>query len=103
MRFFFPALRRAFFLYTGRQVVELVLSEGTKGPALADQKAAANADVVIFFGDDPTDEEIFTSLSTTDVGVKVGPGQTAARFALQDPASVVEAIEYLVGERRRLR
>ena len=89
-------------IIAGKQVVELVLSEGDKGTSLRDQKADADADVIVFFGDDVTDEDVFTSLTDSDVGVKVGPGGSAARFRVDGPSGVVEAVRHLVAERRRI-
>jgi trehalose 6-phosphate phosphatase len=89
-------------IVTGKQVVELVLSEGDKGTSLLDRKRALSADVIVFFGDDVTDEDVVTSLSGEDIGIKVGPEPSDARYRVDDPAAVVEAIEHLVAERRRV-
>jgi trehalose 6-phosphate phosphatase len=55
---------------------------------------------VLFVGDDVTDETAFVRLRDSDVGVKVGPGETAARYRVEDPEAVTELLEFLVGERR---
>ena len=44
----------------------------------------------MFLGDDVTDESVFEIMSETDISVRVGPGDTAARWRLADPADVSE-------------
>jgi trehalose 6-phosphate phosphatase len=80
----------------GKQVVEIVLAHGDKGTAVETFRTQHGCERIVFFGDDTTDEDVFTSLSSADVGVKVGSGPTAARFRVADPASVAEALSALV-------
>lgn len=83
----------------GNDVVELVVGEGHKGTAIAKVRSEFGSDVVVFFGDDITDEDVFETLGPRDVGVKVGPGPAAAAFRVSDPAAVVEAVEAIVAAR----
>ena len=46
-------------------------------------------DSLIYFGDEPTDENVFRLEELPVFGVKVGPGQTAARFRVPEPAQVL--------------
>jgi len=83
----------------GKEVVELVVGEGNKGTAIDGIRRREGSDAIVFFGDDITDEDVFEMLGADDVGVKVGPGPTAAEFRIPDPAAVVEAIEMLLAAR----
>ena len=72
----------------GKDVVELSVSEATKGRALADLRSQVGAGFVLYAGDDVTDERAFTTLGEDDVTIRVGPGATAARFRVKDPARI---------------
>lgn len=72
----------------GKDVVELGVLEVTKGQALAALRAELGVTLVAYAGDDVTDERAFATLEPTDVTVKVGPGETAARFRVADPEEV---------------
>ncbi len=84
----------------GKQVVELVLGGADKGQAIRRVRDEAGGAPVVFFGDDTTDEDVFAALGPGDVGVKVGEGDTRARFRVADPAGVAEALRRLAGARR---
>jgi trehalose 6-phosphate phosphatase len=51
-----------------------------------------DADCVIFFGDDTTDEDVFAVLAGHDVGVKVGDGPSLARYRVDTPSDVADAL-----------
>ena len=50
---------------------------------------------MIYIGDDTTDETVFDVLGPDDVGVKVGPGPTAAAYRVDDVSGVVEVLRAL--------
>lgn len=77
---------------TGKDVVEIAVLDTSKGLALTRLRDELGAAAVLYLGDDVTDERAFEALAPTDVTVKVGPGETAARFRV---ASVDEAAEVL--------
>jgi trehalose 6-phosphate phosphatase len=54
----------------------------------------------VFFGDDVTDEKAFARLTDSDIGVKVGPGQTLARYRVDSPDDVASALAVLLHARR---
>ncbi|MGB8362612.1 MAG: trehalose-phosphatase [Acidimicrobiia bacterium] len=81
----------------GKEVLEL--SVGTRTKADAVLEVGAEADAIIFIGDDRTDETVFERLHPEDVGVKVGEGDTAARFRVDDVAAVADLLETLVFSR----
>jgi trehalose-phosphatase len=80
-------------LLEGKEVLELTVATQTKGDAIV---ALADAgEGILYIGDDATDETVFSVLGPDDVGVKVGPGPTAARFRVKNVAEVVELLEAL--------
>jgi trehalose 6-phosphate phosphatase len=81
------------WLRRGHLVVEASVRPGTKSDAVARLRADAGAATVIFIGDDETDEEVFRTLGPPDVAVRVGPGETAARYRVADPPEVVELLQ----------
>lgn len=86
----------------GKMVIEIVVGHGDKGSAVATMREQWSAGAVVFFGDDVTDESVFVTLGPDDIGVKVGPGPTAAGFRVADPFEVAGALELLLGELRSL-
>ncbi|MDH4115918.1 MAG: trehalose-phosphatase [Acidimicrobiia bacterium] len=79
----------------GKRVVDVGLVAVDKGLAVAELRSRCAADAVFFAGDDTTDETVFAGLGPIDVGVKVGPGPTAARFRVDGPREVVTLLEQL--------
>ncbi|MEX2424020.1 MAG: trehalose-phosphatase [Acidimicrobiia bacterium] len=83
----------------GNRIVDVRLTGSTKGAAVLALREPE--EVVVFVGDDTTDETVFAVLGTHDVGIKVGPGETAASCRLADPRAVVTFLEDLVAARSR--
>lgn len=79
----------------GKKVVEVIMAEGDKGSAIETFRQRCAADAVVFFGDDTTDEDVFRTLQGTDVGVKVGPGPTAAVYRVDDTDGVAMCLAFL--------
>jgi trehalose 6-phosphate phosphatase len=75
-------------IMTGKMVVEASVLPVGKAAALARLKKAADADRLVFAGDDTTDELALRTIRPPDLGVKVGPGPTAAELRLPDPEGV---------------
>ncbi|MEN8234369.1 MAG: trehalose-phosphatase [Actinomycetota bacterium] len=86
----------------GKKVVEFVVGEGDKGTAVDHHRHVVEADRVVFFGDDVTDEDVFAVLGPVDIGVKVGSEPSLAQFRVDDPEGVADALRLLVSERRPL-
>jgi len=80
----------------GKDVVELTVLAADKGTALQSLRHELGAPVVLYAGDDVTDEHAFEALDPTDVTVKVGAGPTVARHRVADPAAAVAALEALL-------
>ncbi|MDR0432955.1 MAG: trehalose-phosphatase [Bifidobacteriaceae bacterium] len=74
----------------GKEMVELAVVKATKAQALAKLRADHRAGIVLFAGDDVTDETVLTTLTRDDVGIKVGPGHSGATVRLADPAEMVQ-------------
>lgn len=72
----------------GSGVLEVLARDGNKGKALTTVIERDGAVTAVYVGDDVTDEDVFVTLRPGDVGIKVGPGTTAATARLADPAAV---------------
>jgi trehalose 6-phosphate phosphatase len=78
----------------GKRVVELSVAHTTKGDAVAllrrgyPDGGLDERTPVLYIGDDVTDEDALGSLRPDDVGIKVGDGDTSARFRVADPDAV---------------
>jgi trehalose 6-phosphate phosphatase len=83
----------------GKAVLEFAVISTDKGEAVDILRDQHNADVVVFFGDDVTDEKAFRRLRDGDIGVKVGPGDTLAAFRIDTPDDVAAALEFLLDAR----
>lgn len=79
----------------GKDVVEISVLDASKGDAVTALRTELGARVVVYVGDDVTDEHAFAALGPTDVTVKVGPGETVARYRVSGPDDVVEALSAL--------
>lgn len=78
----------------GKEVIELSVADRTKGDAVLE--LASEVDVTVYIGDDTTDETVFAILGADDIGVKVGPGPTAAKYRVDDVSGVVDVLRVLV-------
>ena len=72
----------------GKLVCEVGVMATNKGHALTTLRSNLSATAVLYVGDDTTDEDAFATLSGPDIGVKVGEGDTAAKFRIGDTADV---------------
>ncbi len=88
------------YLSTGKRVLEVSVVRADKGEGLRTLRDAVHATAVLFAGDDVTDEHGFGALGPKDVGVKVGPGQTAAQFRIGSPEAVAPLLELVLEFRR---
>lgn len=79
----------------GKDVVELTVLPADKGTALQALRHELGVPVVLYAGDDVTDEHAFEALDAQDVTLKVGPGPSVARFRVADPQAGVAALGVL--------
>ncbi|SFL60195.1 trehalose-phosphatase [Geodermatophilus ruber] len=81
----------------GKEVLELAVTDADKGSALRRLRDELGVAAALYLGDDLTDEDAFRALPPGDVTVKVGEGETAARYRVTDPAAVVAVLDTLAG------
>jgi trehalose-phosphatase len=85
----------------GKKVVEFLAVQADKGTALTqyrdtlNERDEAGGLVTIFVGDDVTDEAAFERMAAPDVTVKVGPGETAADYAVEAQEDVAGLLQRL--------
>lgn len=88
----------------GKEVVEVSVVQADKGSALLALADRLGADALLYAGDDVTDEHAFAAVASRagpdDVTVKVGDGQTAARYRVGGPEDVTDLLRELVAARR---
>jgi trehalose 6-phosphate phosphatase len=85
----------------GSMVIEFLADKITKGDGLRHLRHRTGASAVIFIGDDLSDEHAFVSLGPSDVGVKVGSGDTRAQFRVTNVEEVARLLTLLADERER--
>ena len=101
-----PATWPGVHVTAGKGVVEIAVVATNKGTAirtLAERVEARTGTrpVVVFCGDDVTDERGFAVLTDADLGVKVGEGETAARLRVADIPAATALYERLADLRAR--
>ncbi len=84
----------------GIDVIEFTVTTADKGAALRRARHDTGATGVCFLGDDLTDEHAFESLHPSDMGVKVGGGETSALHRVGGVAEVAQVLASLAKLRR---
>lgn len=87
------------YVSDGKRVVEVSVVHANKGEGIALTRQASGATGVIFAGDDVTDEYAFAALEPSDLGIKVGSGQTSASFRVQGPESMPAVLNAILRSR----
>lgn len=95
MRAAAPAWRRR----DGKHVLEFAWRHEGKDVAVAELRRVTQADAVVFAGDDVTDEDALRSLHEGDLGIRVGPGETAASLRVADPGELAAVLTRLASLR----
>lgn len=87
-------------IFDGNKVVEVIGRRINKGFAVQYLLEKRKYDHILVLGDDKTDEEMFKVLLENENAytVKIGEGETLARYRLQDPSRVMILLEYLLSE-----
>ena len=89
----------AFHITTGKKVLEISVLKANKGQSLVSLREFSGATATFFAGDDVTDEHAFSALLAGDLGLKVGPGDSAAQFRIPDEHTLPEILELLAEAR----
>lgn len=76
----------------GKDVVELSVLHADKGAALTALREELGATVVLYAGDDVTDEHAFATLRPDDVSVKVGDGDSSATYRVAGPDELIDVL-----------
>jgi trehalose 6-phosphate phosphatase len=89
------------FCLEGKLVIELSTRPLDKGSALRRLIATDPGRRVLFAGDDLTDESAMAVLRPEDISIRVGPGQSTARFRVEHPGEMVDVLALLTDIRLR--
>lgn len=91
----FPGWRRR----SGHRVLEFSSRAEGKDAAIHALRDRFAATGILFAGDDVTDEDAMLALQAGDLGVRVGPGETAATLRVDTPQQIAALLETLATER----
>lgn len=95
----FPGWRRR----AGNRILEFSSRSEGKDAAMAALRERFDATGILFAGDDVTDEDAMRVLGHGDLGVRVGPGETAAALRVDTPQQIAQLLETLADERAAAR
>lgn len=84
---------------TGDRILEYASRDEGKDTAIAVLREHTGATGILFAGDDVTDEDALRVLSAEDLGVRVGPGETAAALRVESPQQIAELLAVIASER----
>jgi len=91
----FPHWRRR----QGHRVLEFSSRLEGKDAAMNKLREHFSATGILFAGDDVTDEDAMRVLQPGDLGVRVGPGESAAALRVDTPQEIAALLEVLASER----
>jgi len=91
----FPHWRRR----AGHRVLEFSSRTEGKDAAMTALRERFDATGILFAGDDVTDEDAMRVLTDGDLGVRVGPGDSAAVLRVGNPQEMAQLLEALADER----
>lgn len=97
MRSAAPAWRRR----RGKNVAEYSWRHDGKDDALRRLRAITGASAVLFAGDDVTDEDAMRTLVESDLGVRVGEGETSAAVRVASPEDLAKLLDVVASIRAR--
>jgi trehalose 6-phosphate phosphatase len=80
---------------TGQDILEFSSSHAGKDAAITALREATGATAVLFAGDDVTDEDAIAQLTESDLGIRVGPGESSARVRVADAQELAGVLSTL--------
>jgi trehalose 6-phosphate synthase/phosphatase len=83
-------------LHHGKAIVEVCSMHISKGAALERLCSEKPYDLVLCAGDDQTDETMFAARLPNLVSIKVGPGDTVAKYRIASPQLLRQVLQRLV-------
>lgn len=84
----------------GKCIEEFSVVDVNKGTWISQAREEYSADVIVFLGDDFTDENGMRALGPGDLGVRVGEGDTLAHLRVPDTDAVEQFLTQLIQMRR---
>lgn len=84
----------------GKRVTDFVPRGYDKGRVVRLLRERYRPEVIVYFGDSDADEPAFAALGPGDVGIRVGPGPTRARYRVRSPEEVGRFFRELHGLRK---
>jgi len=85
-------------VHNGAKIIEIKPHNVHKGTVAEDLLAIHKADFVMAVGDDYTDEDMFRALPEEAVTLKVGLGDTSARYQLVAIKDVLQLLKKLTAQ-----
>lgn len=85
----------------GGCVLEFLAVETDKGEAFGQILQTTGATASLFIGDDVTDETVFNRADPNVITIKIGEGQTSARFRVSGIQQSVQLLAYIAEKRRQ--
>lgn len=85
-----------FGIFKGSKVIEIKPERINKGIAVEDLMAIDNPDFILCVGDDTTDEDMFRVVPDKGFSIKVGLGETNARFQVVEVSDVLKLLKKLI-------
>jgi trehalose 6-phosphate phosphatase len=82
-------------------VLEALVRLPAKGTVIETLRERADADAVVYLGDDVTDDDAFAALGPDDLGISIGTTPTQAEFRVSSPRAAAHVLGVLARERTR--
>jgi trehalose 6-phosphate synthase/phosphatase len=86
----------AYHVIDGNKVVEVRPAAINKGTAVEGLRQLIQPDTILAIGDDATDEDMFAALPDNGITIKVGTGETKARFRLPGQEDVLPFLKHIL-------
>jgi trehalose 6-phosphate synthase/phosphatase len=88
---------RSMRVFHNNRNVEFKFGSWSKGTACCDVLAGGEYRSIVAIGDDVTDEDMFSSLPSSAITIKVGKGESKARCRVENVSDVLKVLDFLAG------